>query len=90
MVVSSCPGAIYIIIYDHHFQTSLKPHGQSKPNFYVEPPLEGGKKDCINGPGHKTKMAAKPIYGKNLQKSTPTEFMKLGMDHYLHERYKFI
>ena len=39
--------------------------------FYVEPPWEGGTKVCINGPGHMTKMAANPIYGKNLQKSSP-------------------
>ena len=32
--------------------------------FYVEPPWEGGTKVCINGPGHMTKMAATPIYGK--------------------------
>ena len=37
-----------------------------KAKFYVEPPLEGGTKVCINGPGHMTKMAAMPIYGKNL------------------------
>ena len=34
--------------------------------FYVEPPWEGGTKVCINGPGHMIKMAAMPIYGKNL------------------------
>ena len=37
-----------------------------KAKFYVEPPWEGGTKVCINGPGHMTKMAAMPIYGKNL------------------------
>ena len=35
-----------------------------KAKFYVEPPLEGGAKVCINGPGHMTKQAAMPIYGK--------------------------
>ena len=39
-----------------------------KAKFYVEPPCEGGTKVCINGPGHMTKMAAMPIYGKNLKK----------------------
>ena len=29
--------------------------------------LGGGTKVCINGPGHMTKMAAMPIYGKNLK-----------------------
>ena len=30
-----------------------------------------GKKDCSNGPGHMTKMAAMPkrVYGKNLKKN---------------------
>ena len=37
-----------------------------KAKFYVKPPWEGGTKVCINGPGHMTKMAAMPIYGKNL------------------------
>ena len=34
-VVCSCPGAVYIHVYDHNIQTSssLKPLGQSKPNF---------------------------------------------------------
>ena len=34
--------------------------------FHVEPPWDGGTKACSNGPGHMTKMAAMPIYGKNL------------------------
>ena len=36
-----------------------------KAKFYVELPWEGGTKVYINGPGHMTKMAAMPIYGKN-------------------------
>ena len=42
-----------------------------KAKFYVEPPWERGTKVYINGPGHMTKMAAMPIYGKNLKKSSP-------------------
>ena len=38
-----------------------------KAKFYVEHPWQGGKKVYINGPGHMTKMAAMPIYGKNLK-----------------------
>ena len=41
--------------------------------FYVEPPWEGGTKVYINGPGHMTKMAATPIYDKNLKKSSSPE-----------------
>ena len=44
-----------------------------KAKFYLESPWEGGTKVCINGPGHMTKMAAMPIYGKNLQKSSSPE-----------------
>ena len=49
------------------FETALP----IKAKLYVEPPWEGGIKVYINGPGHITKMAALPIYGKNLQKSSP-------------------
>ena len=34
--------------------------------FHVEPSLDGGTKVYSNGPGHMTKVAAMPIYGKNL------------------------
>ena len=37
-----------------------------KAKFYVEPPWEVGTKFYINGPGHMTKVAAMPIYGKHL------------------------
>ena len=46
---------------------------QIKAKFYVEPLWEGGTKVYINGPGHMTKMAAMPIYGKNLKKSSSPE-----------------
>ena len=51
-------------------------------------PLEEGKKLYINGPGHMTKMAAMLMYGKHLQKSSPTELIKLGMEHYVLKLYK--
>ena len=44
-----------------------------KAKFYVEPPWEGGTKVYINGPGHMTKVAARPIYGKNTKKSSSPE-----------------
>ena len=55
-----------------------------KAKFYVEPPWEGGTKVYINGPGHMTKMAATPIYGKTPSKiffsrTSGPIFMKLGM-----------
>ena len=53
----------------------------------MEPPWERGKKVYINGPGHMTKMAATPFYGKNLSKiffyrTNSPMIMKLGMEHY--------
>ena len=39
----------------------------TKPNetkFHVEPPWDEPTKVCLNGPGHMTKIAAMPIYGK--------------------------
>ena len=52
----------------------------------MEPPWEGGKKVYINGPGHMTKMAATPIYGKIFQKyffyrTNSPMIMKLRMEH---------
>ena len=40
---------------------------------HVQPPWQEGKKVYINSPGHMTKMAAMPIYGKNLKKSSSPE-----------------
>ena len=39
--------------------------GPVNAKLHVEHPQEGRTKVCINGPGHMTKMAAMPIYGKN-------------------------
>ena len=44
-----------------------------KVKFHMEPPWDGGRKVCSNGPGHMSKMAAMPIYGKNLKKSSSPE-----------------
>ena len=38
--------------------------------FHMEFPWDGGTKVCSNGPGHMTKMATMPIYGKNLLSSS--------------------
>ena len=37
-----------------------------KVKFHIELLWDGGTKVCSNGPGHMTKVAAMPIYGKNL------------------------
>ena len=39
-----------------------------KAKFYVEPPWVGGTIFCLRHLGHISKMAAMPIYGKNLSK----------------------
>ena len=66
------PLVIRMCVCCQHFQTSspLKPMGRLnvEAKFHMEPPWEGGTKVCSNGPGHMTKMAAMPIYGKNLKK----------------------
>ena len=33
----------------------------------MEPLWDGGTKDCSNGPGHMTKIATMPIYGKTFK-----------------------
>ena len=45
--------------------------GPIEAKFHIEPPWDGGTKVCLNGQGHMTKMAAMPIYSKNLKKSSP-------------------
>ena len=41
--------------------------------FTVESPWDGGTKACSKGPGHMTKMAAMPIYGKTFKKTSSLE-----------------
>ena len=47
--------------------------GQIATKFYIQPPGPLGKKSCSNGLGHMTNIAAMPIYGNNLKKSSPPE-----------------
>ena len=64
-----CPSSVCPLTFSNVFSSETA--WPIKAKFYVEPPWEGGTKVCINGPGHMTKMAAMPIYGKNLKKSSP-------------------
>ena len=50
-----------------------KTTGPIKAKFHVEPPWDGETKICSNGLGQMTKMAAMPIYGKNLKKFSSPE-----------------
>ena len=47
---------------------SLETTGQIKVKFHIEPPRDGRTKVYSNRAGHKTKVAAMPIYVKNLKK----------------------
>ena len=47
--------------------------GPIEAKFHMELHLDGGTKVYLNGPGHMTKMAAMPIYGKNLKNSSSPE-----------------
>ena len=62
----------YIHVYYHYFQTpsSLKPHGQSKPNFMWGLVVKREHRFCRNGLGNTTKIAAMPIYCQNRYKSS--------------------
>ena len=53
-----------------HIQTSFpkKTLGRLKPNFICSFHGILGMKICSNVPGHMTKMASRPIFGKNFQK----------------------
>ena len=45
-----------------------KTAGTIEAKFHMEPQWDGGTKVFLRGLGHMTKMAAKPIYGKNPSK----------------------
>ena len=65
-VVCPSPGAIYL------YMTTIFKHVlhwnrlANQSQILRGASWEGGTKVYINGPGHMTKMAAMPIYGKNL------------------------
>ena len=52
---------------------SLEIAGPMKAKFHVETPWDERMKGGSNGPGHMTNIAAMPIYGKNLKKSSSLE-----------------
>ena len=70
-----------------------EPTGPIKAKFYMKHQWEGGTNVFINNPGHMTKMAAMPIYGKYPSKiffsgtGGPIS-TKLGMWHWGLEYYK--
>ena len=66
-----------------------------KAKFYMKHLWEGGTNVFINNPGHMTKMAAMPIYGKNPSKlfftrTTKPMSTKLDMKHQRLEDYNVL
>ena len=60
--------------------------GPIKVKFHMKLLLDGGTKVCSNGPGHMTKIAAMPKYGKNLKiiffsGTKRPMILNLGMQH---------
>ena len=49
---------------------SLETARPIEAKFHVDHPWDWGTKIYSNGPGHMTKMATMPIYGKNITKSS--------------------
>ena len=47
--------------------------GSIATKFHIQPPGPIGKKNCSNGLGHMTNMAAIPKYHKNIKKSSSPE-----------------
>ena len=85
-VVCPCPGVIYMYI-ANILKALLKNPMTNQSQISCEASLGNGK-EYINGPGHKTKMAATPIYiyGKNTSKiffsrTGSPMILKLGMQY---------
>ena len=70
MWVFMCVRSVYVNIFKHF---SSETTGPIEIKFHLELPWDGATKICSNSPGHMTNMAAMPIYGKNLKKSSSPE-----------------
>ena len=66
----TCPSSLRLNILKLLFLKNTRPF---EAKFHTEPSWDVGMKIYSNIPGHMTKMASRPIYGKNLQKSPSTE-----------------
>ena len=59
---------LYVVRHPHSLNIFFSETTQPiKVKFHMELLWDGGTKMCSNGPGHMTKTAAVPIYGKNLK-----------------------
>ena len=52
---------------------SLNNSKSVEAKFHLKPSWDRGMKECSNNPGHMTNLAAMPIYGKNMKKSSSLE-----------------
>ena len=68
---SDCPSVRRPSTISNGFSSEIT--GPIATKFHRQPPGPFGKKNCSNGLGHMTKVAAMPIYGKNLKKSSSPE-----------------
>ena len=67
--------------------------GPIEAKLHMEPSWDVGTRVCSNGSGHMIKVAAMPIYDKNLKKiffsgTKRPMTLKLGMQHSVHEYYQ--
>ena len=77
---SVCPSVHRLSTISNDFSSETT--GPIDTKFHIQPPGPLGKKNCSNGLGHMTNMAAMPIYGKNLKKiffSRTTRLMTLKL-----------
>ena len=65
-----CPRSLRLNIFKLLFLKNTRP---LEAKFHMGPPWDVGMKICSNVPGHMTKMASRPIYGKNLKKPPSSE-----------------
>ena len=95
MCVRACVRAcVCVCVLSIFSNISFETTGPTEAKFHMEPPWDGGTKVlvCSDGPGHMIKMAATPIYGKNLKiffsgTKRPMTF-KLGMQHLVLKYYQ--
>ena len=84
---------LYVCVYVNIFKHLLLwNHWPIEAKFHNGASLGWGNKNLLSGAGHMTKMAAMPIYGKNLKQNlllrTQTSMtLKLGMQHWVLEYY---
>ena len=69
-LIALCPRSRRCNIFKLLFLNNTRPF---EAQFHMKPPWDVGMKICSNIPGHMTKMASRPIYGKNLKNSPSSE-----------------